>query len=58
MIGANSINPSLAMNWIESRGIKPESIITKIIPLGKITTEGFEAVTRTIKGEIKILVAP
>lgn len=58
MIGTNSINPSLAMNWIESKGIEPESIITKIIPLEKIVTEGFEALTRPIKEEIKILVEP
>jgi len=57
MIGTNSINPSLAMNWIETKGIKPESTITQIIPLEKIT-EGFEALTRTIKEEIKILVQP
>jgi (R,R)-butanediol dehydrogenase/meso-butanediol dehydrogenase/diacetyl reductase len=57
MIGANSINPSLAMSWIESKGIKPESIITKIIPLEKVS-EGFEALTRPTKEEIKILVQP
>jgi threonine dehydrogenase-like Zn-dependent dehydrogenase len=58
MIGTNSINPALAMNWIESKGITPESIITKIIPLEKIATEGFEALTCPIKEEIKILVEP
>jgi threonine dehydrogenase-like Zn-dependent dehydrogenase len=58
MIGTNSINPALAMNWIESKGIRPESIITKIIPLEKIATEGFEDLTRPIKEEIKILVEP
>ena len=58
MIGTNSINPALAMNWIESKGIRPESIITKIIPLEKIAAEGFEALTRPIKEEIKILVEP
>ena len=44
-------------NWIESKGIKPESIITKIIPLEKII-EGFQELTRPIKEEIKILVEP
>jgi (R,R)-butanediol dehydrogenase/meso-butanediol dehydrogenase/diacetyl reductase len=57
MIGANSINPSLAMSWIRSKGIKPESIITKIIPLEKVS-EGFEALSRPTKEEIKILVQP
>jgi len=58
MIGTNSINPALAMNWIETKGIRPESIITKIIPLVKIATEGFEALSRPTKEEIKILVEP
>jgi (R,R)-butanediol dehydrogenase/meso-butanediol dehydrogenase/diacetyl reductase len=55
MIGANSVNPPLAMSWLESQGVKPESIITKIIPLETIT-EGFESLTRPMKKEIKILV--
>ena len=58
MIGANSLNPSLAMSWIESKRIKPESIITKIIPLEQIAEEGFEVLTRKTKEEIKILVEP
>ena len=58
MIGTNSINPSLAMSWIEAKGIKPESIVTKIIPLEKISGEGFEVLTQPIKEEIKILVEP
>jgi (R,R)-butanediol dehydrogenase/meso-butanediol dehydrogenase/diacetyl reductase len=58
MIGTNSINVPLAMEWIESKGIKPESIITKIIPLEKIVPEGFEVLTRPAKEEIKILVQP
>jgi (R,R)-butanediol dehydrogenase/meso-butanediol dehydrogenase/diacetyl reductase len=58
MIGANSVNPSLAMSWIESKGVKPESIITKIIPLEQIATAGFEVLTRKTKEEIKILVEP
>ena len=58
MIGANSVNPPLAMSWIESRGTKPESIITKIIPLKQITASGFEVLSRKTKEEIKILVEP
>ncbi|MBI5966582.1 MAG: zinc-binding dehydrogenase [Deltaproteobacteria bacterium] len=58
MMGMNSINPSLAMNWIESKGIKPEVIVTKIIPLEQISTAGFEVLTQKTKEEIKILVEP
>ena len=58
MIGTNSNNLSLAMSWIESKGIQPELIITKVIPLGQISDEGFEVLTRKYKEEIKILVAP
>jgi (R,R)-butanediol dehydrogenase/meso-butanediol dehydrogenase/diacetyl reductase len=58
MIGANSINLSLAMSWIESKALKPESIVTKIISLDQITAEGFEVLTRPVKEEIKILVEP
>jgi (R,R)-butanediol dehydrogenase/meso-butanediol dehydrogenase/diacetyl reductase len=58
MIGTNSINVPLAMDWIASKGLKPEAIITKIIPLDRIVTDGFEALTRKTKDQIKILVAP
>jgi len=57
MMGTNSANPSLAMSWIEKKGVKPEMMVTKIIPLDKIS-EGFEILTRKIKEEIKILVEP
>lgn len=56
MIGANSINPQLAMNWIHSKAVKPESIITKIVPLEGISTEGFEVLAKETKEEIKILI--
>ncbi len=58
MIGTNSINPGLALSWIKEKGVKPESIITKTIPLEKITSEGFEPLTRTMKEDLKILVEP
>jgi (R,R)-butanediol dehydrogenase/meso-butanediol dehydrogenase/diacetyl reductase len=57
MMGTNSANPSLAMSWIETKGVKPEMMVTKTIPLEKIS-EGFEVLTRKIKEEIKILVEP
>lgn len=58
MIGTKSINPRFAMKLIKSKGAKPESIITKIIPLDQIVDEGFEVLTRETKEEIKILVEP
>jgi (R,R)-butanediol dehydrogenase / meso-butanediol dehydrogenase / diacetyl reductase len=58
MIGTNSINLPLAMAWIEAGGIRPEAIVTQIIPLEQISAEGFECLTRKDKEEIKILVAP
>jgi len=57
MMGTNSANPSLAMSWIEEKGVKPEMMVTKTIPLERIS-EGFEVLTRKIKEEIKILVEP
>ncbi len=57
MIGTNSINPELAMSWIEQKGLAPEKIITAILPLNRIQ-EGFELLTREPKEHIKILIAP
>jgi (R,R)-butanediol dehydrogenase/meso-butanediol dehydrogenase/diacetyl reductase len=57
MIGTNSINPGLALSWIETTGIQPEKMITKILPLDKIK-EGFEALSQKTKEQIKILIAP
>jgi (R,R)-butanediol dehydrogenase/meso-butanediol dehydrogenase/diacetyl reductase len=58
MIGTNSINPELAMSWIKTGSIRPESVITKIISLDKIKEEGFEILAGKNKGDIKILVEP
>lgn len=58
MIGANSINPALALSWIQSGSIRPESLITGIIPLDKIAAEGFEVLAGKNKDAIKILVEP
>jgi (R,R)-butanediol dehydrogenase/meso-butanediol dehydrogenase/diacetyl reductase len=57
MIGTNSRNFALAMSWVESTGIRPELMITKIIPLAEISS-GFEALVQKTKEEIKILIAP
>ena len=58
MIGTNSINPSLALRWIEEKRVQPEAIITRIIPLDQIVAAGFEPLTAKMKTEIKILVYP
>lgn len=58
MIGANSINPSLAMQWLETGKIQPERIITDIIPLADIAKSGFEVLAGKSKTAIKILVEP
>ena len=58
MIGANFISPVLAMSWIQAGSIRPESVITKIIPLDKIVAEGFEVLAGKSKEDIKILVEP
>jgi (R,R)-butanediol dehydrogenase/meso-butanediol dehydrogenase/diacetyl reductase len=57
MIGTNSANPPLAMAWIAEKGLKPEMMVTKVIPLDKIS-EGFEGLTKPVKEDIKILVEP
>ncbi len=58
MIGTNSINPPLAMKWLETGKIRPECIITAIIPLAEIAGSGFEVLAGKSKTAIKILVAP
>lgn len=58
MYGTNSIYPELALEWLNSGSIKPESIVTSIIPLTKITEAGFEALAARSGREIKILVEP
>lgn len=57
MIGTNSINPSLALSWLGTGKIRPEAIITKILPLEQIV-EGFEMLAQKTKEQIKILIAP
>jgi (R,R)-butanediol dehydrogenase/meso-butanediol dehydrogenase/diacetyl reductase len=57
MIGVNSANPALALEWIETQGIQPERIVTRILPLEKIS-EAFELLTAEKKREIKVLIEP
>ncbi len=58
MIGTNSINPPLAMKWVETGKIRPERIITDIIPLADIAGSGFEVLAGKSKTAIKILIEP
>lgn len=58
MIGTNSINPPLAMKWLASGKIQPESVITQIIPLDQIKTKGFDILSEKRQTAIKILVEP
>jgi (R,R)-butanediol dehydrogenase/meso-butanediol dehydrogenase/diacetyl reductase len=58
MIGANSKNPALARQWIESGDIEPETIVTHVIPLEDLSERGFEVLTRDKETAIKILVEP
>jgi (R,R)-butanediol dehydrogenase/meso-butanediol dehydrogenase/diacetyl reductase len=57
MIGVNSANPPLALNWIETKGIQPERMVTRVLPLERIS-EGFEILTQKTKKEIKVLIEP
>jgi (R,R)-butanediol dehydrogenase / meso-butanediol dehydrogenase / diacetyl reductase len=58
MIGTNSVNPRLAMKWIEEKGTRPEAIVTRVTPLKQIVPAGFEILTGRVKTDIKILVEP
>lgn len=57
MIGVNSVNPRLALDWIEKKGIQPERMVTRVLPLEKIS-EAFELLTQKAKNEVKILIEP
>lgn len=58
MIGTNHINPPLALKWLETGKIRPERIITDIIPLADIAGSGFDVLAGKSKTAIKILVEP
>jgi (R,R)-butanediol dehydrogenase/meso-butanediol dehydrogenase/diacetyl reductase len=58
MIGTNSINPKLALEWIAAGRVEPESIVTRIVPLDDIASEGFDVLADDKDRDIKILVAP
>lgn len=58
MIGTNSIKPDLAMQWLATGKIRPESIITDFIPLADIAESGFEVLAGKSQTAIKIVVEP
>jgi len=58
MFGTNSVYPELALTWLKSGDIRPESIVTGIIPLTAITQRGFDVLAAGSEKEIKILVEP
>jgi (R,R)-butanediol dehydrogenase/meso-butanediol dehydrogenase/diacetyl reductase len=58
MIGTNSINPRLALEWIEEGKVAPESIVTRTVPLDDIASQGFDVLADDKDRDIKILVAP
>ncbi|MBN1382622.1 MAG: zinc-binding dehydrogenase [Deltaproteobacteria bacterium] len=58
MYGTNSIHPDLAMQWLKTGAIKPESIVTSVISLVDIFKNGFDVLAAKNEKEIKILVEP
>lgn len=58
MIGTNSIKPDLAMQWLATGKIRPESIITDFIGLADIAEKGFEVLAGKSQTAIKIVVEP
>jgi threonine dehydrogenase-like Zn-dependent dehydrogenase len=58
MIGTNAIDPQQALQWIQEGRARPESIGTRIVPLGDISAEGFDVLADDKDRDIKILIAP
>ncbi|MDA8142135.1 MAG: zinc-binding dehydrogenase [Desulfobacteraceae bacterium] len=56
MIGTNAINPALAHKWLSDGAIAPERIVTDMVPLADIVSNGFEALAGPDKRAIKILI--
>jgi (R,R)-butanediol dehydrogenase / meso-butanediol dehydrogenase / diacetyl reductase len=56
MIGTASIDPALALNWLESGKIQPESIVTDTVSLDQIVARGFEVMAGRNPSAIKILI--
>ena len=58
MIGGNSVNPALALEWTTEKGLELERIVTRAIPPDEISTRGFEVLANDKESDIKILVKP
>ena len=58
MIGTNSIDPGLALSWIADGRAEPESIVTRVVPLDDIASQGFDVLADEKDRDIKILIAP
>lgn len=58
MIGTSSRDPELAKQWLATGTIAPERVVSDIIPLDDIVTDGFERLTGSDETAIKILVEP
>jgi (R,R)-butanediol dehydrogenase/meso-butanediol dehydrogenase/diacetyl reductase len=58
MIGTNSLDLDQALEWIDSRLVEPEAMVTRIIPLDEIQTNGFDALSDPATRQVKILVKP
>lgn len=58
MVGSNSANPVRSLEWMQTKGIRPEAIVTSTVPLERIVEGGFERLANHKDEEIKILVEP
>ena len=58
MIGTNSLDLEQAMEWIDSGLVEPEAMVTRIIPLAEIQTNGFDELTDPACRHVKVLVNP
>ncbi len=58
MVGSNSANPFRSLQWMVTKGIKPEAIVTSTVSLDGIVEGGFERLANHKDEEIKILVEP
>jgi|TARA_B100000315_G_scaffold163427_1_gene151990 (R,R)-butanediol dehydrogenase/meso-butanediol dehydrogenase/diacetyl reductase len=58
MMGTNSIDLEQALQWVYAEGVELESMVSRVIPLDEISTNGFDVLATPDAQEIKILVEP
>ncbi len=58
MIGTNSLDLDQALEWVDSRAVAPEAMVTRVIPLDEIQTNGFDELSDPASRQVKILVKP